>query len=477
MEANFKDIMDNTTPRETHNKSLDRSFEGTKSARVLVVDDNVDLLKLISIRLKPMQFELKTVLSGEEALSVMALWRPDLVITDLQMPGISGMELFKQIQSNDPLIPVIILTAHGTIPDAVDATQSGVSSYLTKPFDSKSLVKQIQSALKSSGFQPKNKDQSSTTLLHNNKWREDIITQSPIMESLLEQLKRLADLDNLIRFVGEPGVGKDLLAHAVHAAGKRSNKPLTHLAGTSIPTRLLELEFFGRIGNGSIDEPEQKGLLQRAHQGTLLLNDYNVASSNLLRKVLHAIINKKASPIDSDQTYPSDVLFLTTSSVSVIGMSTNQTIFDLAENLGMIEVWVPPLRKRREDIPLLIKHALLKHADGKQIQFSNKAMRYLLAANWKGNVRQLINVVTQCAQLSKTKIISEAMVKSRLQSRAYTFEPLTAAHRKFERNYLIEILKVTNGNVTKAADMAKRNRTEFHRLLKKHKIEAKTFRQ
>lgn len=462
---------------DSRSNASKKMFEDTKHARVLIVDDNIDLLRLISIRLKPMQFELKTVESAEEALSTLALWRPDLIITDLQMPGMSGMELFKHVQASDPLLPFIILTAHGTIPDAVDATQAGVSSYLTKPFDSKVLVTQIQIALKSSGFRPENRNQPAPLITSCTKWRQEIITKSPIMEALLDQTMQLAKSNALLAFVGEPGTGKDKLARAAHACSNRADKPLVHLAFISIPRDLLEIEIFGRIGNGTYEKPQQMGLLRLAHRGTFLLNDYNEVPTRILQKLLNTLIDRKAYEVDSTRPYPVDVRVLVTTTRFESEINEDSATANIAARLGYTELVVPPLRKRREDIPLLIQHTISKHTSQKQIQFSAKGMQHLLAADWPGNVRHLISVITQCVRLSKTKIISEAMVQSRLSSDSYEVETLSTAHRTFERNYLVEALKVTNGNVTKAAGLAKRNRTEFHRLLKKHKIEAKSFRQ
>ena len=455
---------------QTHSK-----FGRTAHARVLVVDDNVDLLKLISIRLKPMQFELKTVTSAEEALSILAVWNADLVITDLQMSGMSGKDLFYAIQAKNPLLPVIILTAHGTIPEAVEATQSGVASYLTKPFDSEALIHHIQIALLASGFSDDDSNQESTTLMHDDHWRRRVISKSSSMENLLRQVESLADGDAIIAFEGESGTGKDELARAMHARSDRSALPLIHLACTSVPTDLLDTEMFGRVGDAN-HSPRQ-GLLSQAKGGTVLLSDFNETPVAFLRRLLLALKNKTAQAIDSETNYPVDVRFIVTSAEVGRYGSNNQELWDLSNQLNLTVLKVPPLRERREDIPLIVNHCLEKLNVQDDVQFSSQATQQLLAADWPGNVRHLINVVKQCVGLSQTKIISEALVQSRIGSRALQIQPLSNAHREFERGYLTELLKVTHGNVTKAATLAKRNRTEFHRLLKKHKIEAQSFRQ
>lgn len=445
----------------------------TENAKVLVVDDNVDLLKLISIRLKSMKFRLKTVTSAEEALSLMSIWSPDLVVTDLQMQGMSGMELFENLHKKNPLIPVIILTAHGTIPEAVEATQAGVASYLTKPFDSDALVRQIQLALIGSGFTG---EHCAPPLVESNSWHNQIISKSPLMEALLDQVAQLASTNALIIFEGEPGTGKDELARATHAKSHRASKPLIHLSCTSLPPELLEVEMFGRVGSQTPENPERIGLLRQADGGTLLVSDFNEASPRFLQRILIAIHNKKAHPVDSDAEYSFDVRALSTTDIVGRYGQNYEKLWNLGAKLDVTVLTVPSLKDRPEDIPHITSH-FLSQIEDRSIQFSNKALQAMLTADWPGNVRQLINVIKQCVRLTKTRIVSDALLLSRLSNRALQIQPLTNAHRDFERDYLTEILKITNGNVTKAANIAKRNRTEFHRLLNKHKIEAKSFRQ
>jgi len=457
----------NSMPNQTE-------IERTQNAKVLVVDDNVDLLKLISIRLKPMKFELKTATSAEEALSLTSIWSPDLVVTDLQMQGMSGLELFENLHAKNPLIPVIILTAHGTIPEAVEATQSGVASYLTKPFDSDTLLTQIQLALIGSGFAPGNL----TATVDSDSWRNKIISKSPLMSALLDQVAQLAATNTLVIIEGEPGTCKDELARAMHAKSHRANGPLTHLSCTSLSPELLEVEMFGRIGNGTAENPERLGLFRQADGGTLMFSDFNEATQDFVQRALIALDKGAAQPVDSLVEYSFDVRAITTTDfVGRYGRGrTSDKLWALGTKLGLIVLTVPSLKERPEDIPHITSHVLAQEED-RSIQFSNKAMQALLAADWPGNVRQLMNLVKQCVRLTNTKIVSDTLVLSRLSNPALQIQPLSNAHRNFERDYLTEVLKITNGNVTKAANLAKRNRTEFHRLLNKHKIEAKSFRQ
>ncbi|RBP52648.1 response regulator [Arenicella xantha] len=453
-------------------KHRNNELQRTHHAKVLLVDDNADLLKLISLRLKPLKFELKTATSAEEAISILALWRADLVVTDLQMGGISGMELFEHIHSRHPVLPVIILTAHGTIPDAVAATQSGVASYLTKPFDSDTLVRQIQSSLLASGYVA-----DTVTRSECNSWRQHIVTKNPAMETLLSHVAELANSDDVVLFEGEHGTGKEELARALHARSDRADKPLISISFDSAPEEDLEAEMFGRVGGQSEQQQEKLGALMRADGGAILMTDFVGVSAKFLKRLLVAWHAQQATPVNSDQAYKFDVRVLcTTTRIGKFGQN-QESLWQMGPKLEFTTLAVPSLDERREDIPLIASHCLNNLKGKSDYQFSNKAIQLLLNADWPGNIRQLINVVKQCANLSNTKIISDTLVKTRIDYNEDSLPPLSNAHRDFEREYLVEVLKRTNGNVTRAADLAQRNRTEFHRLLNKHKIEAKSFRQ
>lgn len=453
-----------------------KSHISISNAKVLIVDDNTDLLKLITIRLRPLELDIKTATSAEEALSVSAIWSPDLVITDLQMRGMTGMELFKYLHAENPMLPVIILTAHGTIPDAVEAAQSGVASFLTKPFDSDELVDHIQSALTNSGFRVLSAE-STEVLVQDESWRSRIVTKSPLVESLLSTIEKLADSASVMLLKGEPGSGKEALAYASHRRSQRRDGPFVHFSCTSQTKDLIEVGLFGQCENKANNESRIVGKLREANGGTLLVTDFNEAPPNVLKKLMQALSNNVATPVNSEQSYKINLSGIISSSTQEGDEQNQQEVWGLIDQIDLAVLSVPPLREHREDIPLIANYYLQKDFADQDLQFSNKAMRVLLKQAWPGNVRQLINVVRQCARLTNTKIISESLVSSRTDSQLFKLKPLTNAHRDFERNYLTELLKVTNGNVTLAASLAKRNRTEIHRLLSKHRIVAKSFRQ
>ena len=235
--------------------------------RVLVVDDDPALLRLLAMRLSSVGYEVAAVESGEKAMAQLSMFQPHLVITDLRMDGMDGMMLFDNIHRRNPALPVIILTAHGSIPDAVAATSRGVFGYITKPFESKDLLDQVTRALRVTGEQ---RERSEDNLVA--EWRQDIVTRSPLMESLLGQARLVASSEASILIHGESGTGKELLARAIHRASSRADSEFVAVNCSAIPETLFESEFFGHArGSFTGATRDHKGLFQAAEGGTLFL--------------------------------------------------------------------------------------------------------------------------------------------------------------------------------------------------------------
>jgi two-component system response regulator GlrR len=443
---------------------------------ILLVDDDPDLLKLISLRLTSAGYQVRTADSGETALATIAVERPATVITDLRMPGIDGLQLFEAIHRQHPALPVIILTAHGTIPDAVSATQRGVFGFLTKPFDSQDLLQKVAAALELSGGEPAGSDKTV------GEWRAGIITRSPKMEDLLRQAKLVADSDASVLIFGESGTGKELLARAIHHASKRREKAFVAVNCGAIPADLLESELFGHA-RGAFTGAVQahKGLFQAADAGTLFLDEIGDMPLPLQVKLLRVLQEGEVRPVGSTQAIPVDVRVISATHRD-LESQREQGLFreDLFYRLNVVSLKLPSLAERREDIPLLAVHILRRLAERYHKPPSTlapDAMALLVAAPWPGNVRQLLNLLEQAVALTPTAVIPATLVQAALKEDAAALVPFEEARKSFERDYLVRLLKITGGNVTQAAQLAKRNRTEFYKLLQRHRLEPGMFKE
>ena len=446
-------------------------MEQQNGKRILLVDDDKDLLHLISMRLGASGYTVSTAESGESALAAMAVAPPELVITDLRMEGMDGLALFDAIHREAPALPVVILTAHGTIPEAVAATRRGVFGFLTKPFDPKVLLDTVATALRLSGT-PAGADES---------WRAEMVTRSPAMESLLAQAKRVAVSDAAICILGASGTGKELLARAIHRASRRSDGPFVAVNCSAIPEGLLESELFGhKKGSFTGAVQDRRGLFQAAEAGTLFLDEIGDMPLSLQVKLLRALEEKVVRPVGSNESVEINVRVISATHRRLEErIASGEFREDLYYRLNVVKLQLPSLAERREDIPLLGGHFLQDFArryDRPRLALSPEAMELLVAAPWPGNVRQLLNVVEQAVALSATDVIPASLVRQALDAGDSALTPLDEARRAFERDYLARILKITAGNVTQAARLAGRNRTEFYRLLERHSLEPGMFK-
>jgi len=438
---------------------------------VLLVDDDKDLLQLIAMRLSAAGYAVTAVESGEAALAALAVSRPQVVVTDLRMQGMDGMALFDAIHRDSPSLPVVILTAHGTIPEAVSATRRGVFSFLTKPFEPKVLLETVAEAMRLSSVPSGNIED----------WRAEIITRSSSMEDLLSQARRVAASDASVCLYGASGTGKELMARAIHRASPRAEAPFVAVNCGAIPEGLLESELFGhKKGSFTGAVSDRRGLFQAAQGGTLFLDEIGDMPLPLQVKLLRALEERKVRPVGSHENIAVDVrLIAATHRKLEERIARGEFREDLFYRLSVVKLYIPTLAERREDIPLLANEFLARlgtrYRRGR-LTFSPEALQLLVSAPWPGNVRQLLNVVEQAVALAATEVIPESLVSQALDAGDSSLTPLDEARRAFERDYLVRILKITGGNVTKAARLAGRNRTEFYRLLERHALEPGVFK-
>lgn len=441
-----------------------------RKARLLVVDDDPGLLRLLTIRLRAENYDVEPVESGVAALQALARVRPDLVITDLRMDQLDGIGLLKEVQTRAPGLRVIILTAHGTIPDAVQATQSGAFAFLTKPVDKQELLDKVQKALKISGFADTTED-----------WRSQIITRSAIMEERLAQAHMVAGTDARVLITGESGTGKELLAAAIHKASPRRNRPFIVINCSAMAENLLESELFGHMQGafpGAIQD--HRGSFQAADGGTLMLDEIGDMPMRLQVKLLRVLQENQVRPVGSAEAVAVNARIISATHQDLKQLIINGAFReDLFYRLNVVNIEMAPLAKRREDIPLLVSHFLDKvsRETGQQRHiYAPEAVEVLVSAELPGNIRQLENVVRQNVALATSPIISAELVQAALGMGPQRLPSFDEARDEFTRNYLSQILQITGGNVSQAARLAKRNRTDFYKLLSRHQLTPDEFK-
>jgi len=442
----------------------------SSKGKILLVDDDPGLLRLLSIRLRAEGFDVEAVESAHKALASVNRFGPDLVITDLRMDKMDGIGLLKELQTRSPGLRVIIITAHGTIPDAVTATQHGAFGFLTKPIDKDELLSLVERALMVSGTVEVEED-----------WAAEIITRNAAMKEVMQQAKMVAATDARVLVTGDSGTGKELIAKAIHKASPRHNKPFTAINCSAMAENLLESELFGHEkGAFTGASRSHEGLFQAAEGGTLLLDEIGDMPMRLQVKLLRVLQEHQVRPVGSTEAKRIDVRVISATHRDLQDLMTQGRFReDLFYRLNVVNIKLPKLDQRKEDIPLLVAHFLQQiaaEADQERKVYAPEAVEMLVTAEWPGNIRQLYNVVRQNVALSRSPVISGELVQQSLGEHGGKLASFSDARDEFTRNYLSQILQITMGNVSQAARLAKRNRTDFYKLLARHDLNPDSFK-
>ncbi len=447
---------------------------------ILVVDDDPNLLELMRMRLEASGYAVEASPDEHAARDAMGRSGYDIAIVDLQLVTQDGISLMEELHAASPDMPVIILTAHGSIESAVEAMQRGAHTYLTKPFDSKELVIQIERALEKRRLTSELKKLKA--LVHDRYDFENIVAKSDAMRQVLEQVHRIAKTDSNVLLYGESGTGKELIAKAVHLASDRSDKPYVAINCAAIPETLLESELFGHekgAFTGAIRA--SKGLFTQADGGTVFLDEIGDMSLSLQAKFLRVLQERQFYPLGGDRPVRVDVRVIAATNKDLEQEVANGDFReDLYFRIHVIPIILPPLRERRDDIPPLVERFLDRYRNemGKKIKgLSSDAMRRLLEYDWPGNVRELENALEYAVAMSRDSVITAEHILQTKSPGDEPLRPLKEARDQFERQYLIDILKITRGNVSRASELSGKYRADFYNLLRKHGLKAADFKK
>jgi two-component system response regulator GlrR len=463
--------------------------------KILVVDDNPNLLELIRLRLESADYEVTAIADEADAVNAIKEKLFDLCIVDLMLANGDGIALMDQFRGINPDVPTIILTAHGSIESAVEAMRRGAFSYLTKPFEPSELLMQIERALENRKL---NVEIKRLKEIINDRFDfANIIARSAKMRAVLDIVARIAKLDSTVHIHGESGTGKELIAKAIHLASDRKDKPFVALNCAALPESLLESELFGHekgAFTGAVKST--RGLFTQAHGGTLFLDEIGDMPRSTQSKLLRVLQERQFYPVGSEVPLEVDVRVIVATNKD-LEEQVRKGLFrdDLFYRIHVIPVYLPALRERKDDIVPLVEHFLKKYSQHMKKEVKGvtpEAMRKLMLHDWPGNVRELENTIEYAVAMTQSDTVTEDYMlqgKSIVAERPATavpehldepsggLRPLKDARDAFERDYLIQVLSMTEGNVSQAAKLAGKYRADFYDLLKKHDLNAHEFKK
>lgn len=466
--------------RERFSLKINSKNMRERKEKILVVDDDRNILEVIRMRLVSGGYYVTPVTGAEEALKLAEKEPFDLALIDLKLNGQDGIQLMENIHHINPHIPVIILTAHGTIKSAVHAMKKGAYSYLTKPFDGHELLQQINNCLEKNRLSKEVK--RLRELVEQTYGFDKIIGNSDKIKRVLAQVAQAAATDSNVYIEGESGTGKELVAKSLHVASNRKDGPFIAVNCSAIPENLMESEMFGfEKGAFTGADRSKKGLFVQADLGTFFLDEISEMHSSMQVKMLRALEEKEFYPVGGRQTVKVDCRIIAASNKN-LEQEIEKGNFreDLFYRIHVIPIKLPPLKERKEDIPILSRYFLQKISKemGKEIdEFSTDAMQKLISYPWPGNIRELENTIECAVAMTKRNIITEDLILQTQNINAEGLKSFKYAKENFEKNYLIQLFELTRGNVSKAAELAGKYRADIYELIKKYNLKLTDFRK
>jgi DNA-binding NtrC family response regulator len=455
---------------------------------VLVVDDDAAMRKATRAVVQRENYEVQGAANAEDALAILAERPPNVMLLDIQMPGMSGLELLKIVKRDFPLVEVIMMTAFGTVEKAVQAVKDGAFDFLTKPFESIDHVSNVVDKAVNHG-RLKARNQFLEQALEIRDRYEDMVGKSARMREVFELVDSVSYSASNILIQGESGTGKELVARAIHFRSPRNKRPFIVINCSALAESLLESELFGHVKGsftGAINH--KRGLFEAAHTGTIFLDEIGDIAAATQVKLLRVLQEGEIKRVGSDEVINVDVRTIAATNRNLQeAMRDGSFREDLFYRLNVINVTLPPLRERVEDIPLIAYHMLKRYnaTMGKQVTaFESDVLEVLHNYRWPGNVRELENVVERAVVLVRGETVEIRHLPDHLRGDNYTrnadevtfsnLEFTTAkklAVHAFEKRYLTQLLSRTDGNISQASRQAGLDRSNFRRILRKHDID------
>ena len=463
--------------------------------RILIVDDEMKMQRLFEINLSP-KYEILTSGEGKEALAIVKSRDITLLITDLKMPGISGMTLLQEVHKIYPDLPVIIMTAYGTVEGAVQAMKEGAIDYILKPIKMGEMELLIEKTLSVCQLRDENRNlREELQCLYGS---ANIVGNHPVIQKIIQLISQVASTKATVLIQGESGTGKEIVARAIHYQSDRSSKPFVVINCAAIPSNLLESELFGHekgAFTGAIKT--KKGRLELADQGTLFLDEIGEMPKELQVKILRVLEEQKFQRVGGTEDVEVDNRIIAATNKDLKqAVEAGSFRDDLYYRLNVFALSIPPLRERKEDIPLLVDHFLKKHRDmfkSKAVEASDGALKILMDYPWPGNVRELENTLVRAMILCRGDTIHSEDLPEELRQGERREEIKIPAGREelkqlkkqaqqkakeeIEKNFVIEALRRGEGNILRSAERVGMDRRQFQNLVRKYGISRKDFLQ
>jgi len=448
--------------------------------RILVVDDEKSMCQFLSIMLRKEGYEITTVNDGESAIEEIRNSRYDVVLTDIKMGGMDGIDVLRELKRIDPTIPVVIMTAYASQKTAIEAVNRGAFHYLIKHAKNDEIKMVVRNALDMKRVRSENamlkKQIKKTSDL------KTIIGKSEEIQKVFNLVDKVSDTDSTILIVGESGTGKELIARAIHYRSMRANGPFVSINCGALPEGLLESELFGHVKGsftGAIRDKE--GLFKVAQGGTFFLDEIGETSPTIQVKLLRVLQEREVIPVGGTNPLKVDVRIVAATNAD-LEKAIKQERFrtDLYYRLNVIPVHLPPLRKRRDDVPLLVNHFLGRYndtvAENRQKAITQEAMEVLAAYDWPGNVRELENVVERAVILEESDHITVSALPDKLRFREASSQRLITERaqvtlEELEREYLIKVLNDTGWQKKKASAILGINASTLYRKIQRYGLD------